>query len=189
MNLTFLERAYSKLMTTMAVGLLALYLTCTLYGVIELSVYENISGLGLMALGVLLYFGGELALTESWVVRSPTRVQVRKSPTSSTGRLQDRTFLDVPRLLLSITAPGAASRFRPCPVSALRRVTLKYVISGERSDDTPERLCEFQTPSTPLRIHPPREFGYPSGGVEVSSLQPDSLEFDTNYVAPKAATP
>ena len=60
-------------MTTIAAALLILYLTCILYGVITLCVYEDTSELGLMATGVLLYFGGELALTESWVVRSPTR--------------------------------------------------------------------------------------------------------------------
>lgn len=62
------ERLYSALMTTMAATLLALYLTCMVYGAIALCVYEDASGLGLMAIGVLLYFGGELALTESWMV-------------------------------------------------------------------------------------------------------------------------
>lgn len=57
-------------MTAMSVVLLAFYLTCVIYGVITLCLYENTSGLGLMAVGVLLYFGAELALTESWTVRN-----------------------------------------------------------------------------------------------------------------------
>lgn len=73
MNRAFLERVYSGLMMTLSVTLLAFYLTCVVYGAIALSVYENTSGLGLMALGVLLYFGAELALIESWAVTSVTR--------------------------------------------------------------------------------------------------------------------
>lgn len=73
MNRAFLERVYSGLMMTISVTLLTFYLTCVVYGAIALSVYENTSGLGLMALGVLLYFGAELALTESSAVRSVTR--------------------------------------------------------------------------------------------------------------------
>lgn len=73
MTLSLSERLYSGLMTTLAAALLILYLTCILYGVITLCFYEDTAGLGLMAVGVLLYFGGELALTESWAVRNLTR--------------------------------------------------------------------------------------------------------------------
>lgn len=60
-------------MTTIAASLLTFYLTLEFYGVIALCLYENTSGIGLMVLGVLLFFGGKLALAESWSVRhAPT---------------------------------------------------------------------------------------------------------------------
>lgn len=61
-------------MLAMAAVLLALYLTCVVSGVITLCLYENASGLGLMAVGVTLYFGGALALEESRDARSRLKV-------------------------------------------------------------------------------------------------------------------
>lgn len=60
-------------MIAISVMLLAFHLACVVYGVIELTVYQNTSGLGVMVIGVLLYFGGELALTESRAVKYLTR--------------------------------------------------------------------------------------------------------------------
>lgn len=51
-------------MRVMAAALLGLYLVCTVDGVIILCLYEDASGLGLMAVGVPLYMGGALALEE-----------------------------------------------------------------------------------------------------------------------------
>ena len=72
MKLSQVEWAYRGFMTVMAFGLLTFYLTCIVYGIITLCFYENTSGLTVMSLGVVFYFGGELALTQSWV-RGPTR--------------------------------------------------------------------------------------------------------------------
>jgi len=52
-------------MLILAVLLLGLFLACMVDGVISLCLYENPSGLGLMAVGVLLYAGGALALEET----------------------------------------------------------------------------------------------------------------------------
>jgi hypothetical protein len=60
-----LERIYGTVMLVLAVLLLGLYLVCMVDGVISLCLYENVSGLGLMAVGVLLYAGGALALEET----------------------------------------------------------------------------------------------------------------------------
>lgn len=54
-------------MLILAVLLLGLYLACMVNGVISLCLYENAGGLGLMAVGVLLYAGGALALEETRV--------------------------------------------------------------------------------------------------------------------------
>lgn len=56
-------------MLVLAVLLLGLYLVCVVDGVLTLCVYEDLSGLGLMAVGVVLYAGGRLALEESRSVR------------------------------------------------------------------------------------------------------------------------
>lgn len=60
---------YSVLMTLVAVALLGLFLACVVDGAVRLAVYEDLDGFGLMALGVPLYFGGELALRESDAAR------------------------------------------------------------------------------------------------------------------------
>lgn len=52
-------------MLALAALLLGLYLVCVVDGVLTLCLYENLSGLGLMAVGVILYAGGQLALEES----------------------------------------------------------------------------------------------------------------------------
>ena len=73
-------------MTAVAFGLLSFYLACIAYGIITVCFYENTSGLIVMSLGVVLYFGGELALTQSWV-RRPTRAQIGQSHVSFTRDL------------------------------------------------------------------------------------------------------
>lgn len=57
-------------MHVLAALLLGLYLVCVVGGVLTLCVYENLSGLGLMVVGVILYAGGRLALEESRSVLS-----------------------------------------------------------------------------------------------------------------------
>jgi len=64
------KRVYGFLMLTLAALLLGLYLVCVVNGVFTLCLYENLSGLGLMAVGVVLYAGGQLALEESRSVLS-----------------------------------------------------------------------------------------------------------------------
>ncbi len=59
------KRVYGLLMLALAALLLGLYLVCVVDGVLTLCLYENLSGLGLMAVGVILYAGGQLALEES----------------------------------------------------------------------------------------------------------------------------
>lgn len=59
------KRVYGLLMLALAALLLGLYLVCVIDGVLTLCLYENLSGLGLMAVGVILYAGGQLALEES----------------------------------------------------------------------------------------------------------------------------
>jgi len=51
-------------MLSLAALLLGLYLACVIEGVLTLCIYENASGLGLMAVGSVLYAGGRLALEE-----------------------------------------------------------------------------------------------------------------------------
>jgi len=51
-------------MLSLAALLLGLYLACVIDGVLTLCIYENASGLGLMAVGGVLYAGGRLALEE-----------------------------------------------------------------------------------------------------------------------------
>ncbi len=51
-------------MLTLAALLLGLYLVCMVSGVLTLCVYEDPSGLGVMAVGAVLYAGGKLALLE-----------------------------------------------------------------------------------------------------------------------------
>lgn len=63
--MSWLRQLYSVLMTLVAVALLGLFLACVVDGAIRVAVYEDLAGFGLMALGVPLYFGGELALAES----------------------------------------------------------------------------------------------------------------------------
>lgn len=58
------ERVYGVLMLSLAALLLGLYLACVIEGVLTLCLYENASGLGLMAVGGVLYAGGRLALEE-----------------------------------------------------------------------------------------------------------------------------
>lgn len=65
MTRALLERIYGTVMLVLAVLLLGLYLVCMVNGVISLCLYENAGGLGLMAVGVLLYAGGALALEET----------------------------------------------------------------------------------------------------------------------------
>ena len=65
MTRALLGRIYGTAMLVLAVLLLGLYLVCMVDGVIILCLYENASGLGLMAVGVLLYAGGALALEET----------------------------------------------------------------------------------------------------------------------------
>ena len=65
MTRALLERIYGTVMLVLAVLLLGLYLICVVDGVIVFCLYENPSGLGLMAVGVLLYAGGALALEET----------------------------------------------------------------------------------------------------------------------------
>lgn len=64
-------QVYGMGMTVMAAPLLGLYLMCVIDGVITLCLYENLSGLGLMALGVVLYAAGALALEEGWAALHP----------------------------------------------------------------------------------------------------------------------
>lgn len=52
-------------MLVSAALLLGFYLVCVVVGVLTLCIYENLSGLGLMVVGVVLYIGGQLALEES----------------------------------------------------------------------------------------------------------------------------
>lgn len=49
-------------MTLLGWLLLAFYLVCICVGALEFFIRGNSSGLGLLALGVLLYFGARLAL-------------------------------------------------------------------------------------------------------------------------------
>ncbi len=58
-------------MLIMAAPLLGLYLACMIDGVITLCLYENLSGLGLMLLGVILYAAGALALEEGRAALQP----------------------------------------------------------------------------------------------------------------------
>lgn len=58
-------------MLAMAAPLLGLYLACVIDGVITLCRYENLSGLGLMLLGVILYAAGALALEEGRAALQP----------------------------------------------------------------------------------------------------------------------
>ncbi len=67
--MAWLKRVYGVLMTVVAVALLGLFLACVIDGAVRLAVYEDLAGFGLMALGVPLYFGGELALAESDAAR------------------------------------------------------------------------------------------------------------------------
>ena len=59
------RQVYGIFMRVMAATLLGLYLVCMVDGVIVLCLYEDASGLGLMAVGVPLYMGGALALEEA----------------------------------------------------------------------------------------------------------------------------
>ncbi len=61
----FAPQLYRWLMLTFAALLLGLYLVCVTSGVLTLCVYEDLSGLGVMAVGGVLYFGAKLALFES----------------------------------------------------------------------------------------------------------------------------
>jgi len=58
------KQVYSALMSGLALGFLVLFLVCEIEGVLTLCLYEDLAGLGRMVIGVLLYFGGELALCE-----------------------------------------------------------------------------------------------------------------------------
>lgn len=58
----FSQRLYNVVMLLLAALLLGFYMVCTVSGVIRLCFYDDLSGLGLMALGILLYWGGRLAL-------------------------------------------------------------------------------------------------------------------------------
>ena len=64
-----LKQLYSVLMTLVAVALLGLFLACVIDGAVRLAIYKDLAGFGLMALGVPLYFGGELAFAESDAAR------------------------------------------------------------------------------------------------------------------------
>ena len=50
--------------------LLVLFLICEVEGVLTLCLYEDLAGLGRMLIGLLLYFGAELALAERNVLAS-----------------------------------------------------------------------------------------------------------------------
>ncbi len=58
------QQLYAALMSALAAALLVLFLICEIEGVITLFLYEDLAGLGRMVIGLLLYFGGQLALTE-----------------------------------------------------------------------------------------------------------------------------
>ncbi len=64
MRLPRTERVYRVLMGVLALLLLSLFLICEIEGVLTLCLYEDLAGLGRMVIGVLLYFGGKLALAE-----------------------------------------------------------------------------------------------------------------------------
>lgn len=68
---TLSGRVYGVALLTMAAPLLGLYLACMTGGVITLCLYENLSGLGLMLLGVILYAAGALALEEGRAALQP----------------------------------------------------------------------------------------------------------------------
>lgn len=64
-----MQLLYRAAMVVLTGLLLGFYLACTVYGVIALCFYDNLSGLGLMAVGVLLFQGGRLALSEIAALR------------------------------------------------------------------------------------------------------------------------
>ena len=68
--MAWLRPLYSAVMTFVAALLLGLFLACVVDGALRLILYEDLAGFGLMALGVPLYFGGELSLQESDAARS-----------------------------------------------------------------------------------------------------------------------
>ena len=51
-------------MGILAAVLLLLFLACVIQGVLTLCLYEDLTGIGLMVVGVVLYFSGKLALAE-----------------------------------------------------------------------------------------------------------------------------
>ena len=51
-------------MSALAAVLLLLFLACMIKGVLTLCLYEDLTGVGLMGVGVVLYWGGRLALAE-----------------------------------------------------------------------------------------------------------------------------
>lgn len=58
------QKVYRTLMGILAAVLLLLFLACTIQGVLTLCLYEDLTGVGLMVVGVVLYFSGKLALAE-----------------------------------------------------------------------------------------------------------------------------
>ncbi len=57
-----ISRTFNALMTLLGWVLLAFYLICICVGAFELFIRGNSNGLGLLCLGVLLFYGARLAL-------------------------------------------------------------------------------------------------------------------------------
>lgn len=58
----YISRTFNRLMALLGWLLLAFYLICVVTGALELFIRGNSNGLGLLCLGVLLFYGARLAL-------------------------------------------------------------------------------------------------------------------------------